>query len=46
MFQTVAMLGPLFTVTSLQPPDLWLTRPAWAALPSSNIVFCLVLGSY
>ena len=39
------MLRPLFTLTSLQPPELSLTRPSWLGLPSSNIMFlvCLVI---
>ena len=40
------MLRPLFTVTSLQPPELSLAWPSWLTLPSSNMMFLLCLAIY
>ena len=39
------MLRPLYVLTSLQPPELSLVWPSWLGLPSSNMMFLVILTS-
>merc|ERR1712012_31361 len=40
------MLGPVFRVTGLLPPQLQLTTPAWVTTPSHNLMFGVCLFIY
>ena len=40
------MIKAVFSVTSLNPPDLSLSCPPWVDRPTSNMMFCLCLLIY
>ena len=44
--QDNTMLGPVFRVTGLLPPQLQLTTPAWVTTPSHNLMFGVCLFIY